>query len=144
MICILMFPKGNIYRGNCRRAIIFACVFHSYKSIGQPQTHEKLIKLFKLTRKSGLKGLKHVTLNSNSPYPPRRSYHRKTSHPRHHERFLSKPGTSRGSYSSPRKDKKSFEQFKSGEAQFDSLGPDLFLDPAAENRNHVERVRQKN
>ena len=29
--------------------------------------HEKLIKLFKLTRKSGLKGLKHVTLNSNSP-----------------------------------------------------------------------------
>ena len=59
--------KGNIYRGNCRRAIIFACVFHSYKSIGQPQTHEKLIKLFKLTRKSGLKGLKHVTLNSNSP-----------------------------------------------------------------------------
>ena len=59
--------KGNIYRGNCRRAIIFACVFHSYKSIGQPQTHEKLIKLFKLSRKSGLKGLKHVTLNSNSP-----------------------------------------------------------------------------
>lgn len=59
--------KGNIYRGNCRRAIIFACVFHAYKSVGQPQTHEKLIKLFNLNRKAGLKGLKHVTLNSTSP-----------------------------------------------------------------------------
>jgi transcription initiation factor TFIIIB Brf1 subunit/transcription initiation factor TFIIB len=59
--------KGKIYRGNCRRAIIFACIFHAYKSLGHPQTHEKLIKLFKLNRKAGLKGLKHVTLNSNSP-----------------------------------------------------------------------------
>ena len=59
--------KGNIYRGNSRRSIIFACIFHAYKSSGKPQTHEKLIKLFKLNRKSGLKGLKHVTLNSTSP-----------------------------------------------------------------------------
>ena len=59
--------KGNIYRGNSRRSIIFACIFHAYKSTGKPQTHEKLIKLFKLNRKSGLKGLKHVTLNSTSP-----------------------------------------------------------------------------
>jgi transcription initiation factor TFIIIB Brf1 subunit/transcription initiation factor TFIIB len=59
--------KGRIFRGNCRKAIIFACIFHSYKSVGQPKTHEKLIKLFKLNRKAGLKGLKHVTLNSTSP-----------------------------------------------------------------------------
>jgi transcription initiation factor TFIIIB Brf1 subunit/transcription initiation factor TFIIB len=59
--------KGSIYRGNCRRAIIFACIFHAYKGVGQPQTHEKLIKLFNLNRKSSLKGLKHVTLNSSSP-----------------------------------------------------------------------------
>jgi transcription initiation factor TFIIIB Brf1 subunit/transcription initiation factor TFIIB len=59
--------KGNIFRGNCRKAIIFACIFHAYKSTGQPKTHEKLIKLFKLSRKAGLKGLKHVTLNSTSP-----------------------------------------------------------------------------
>lgn len=59
--------KGNIFRGNCRKAIIFACIFHAYKSTGQPKTHEKLIKLFKLNRKAGLKGLKHVTLNSTSP-----------------------------------------------------------------------------
>jgi len=59
--------KGNIFRGNCRKAIIFACIFHAYKSSGQPKTHEKLIKLFKLNRKAGLKGLKYVTLNSTSP-----------------------------------------------------------------------------
>jgi transcription initiation factor TFIIIB Brf1 subunit/transcription initiation factor TFIIB len=59
--------KGSIFRGNCRKAIIFACIFHSYKSTGHPKTHEKLIKLFKLNRKAGLKGLKHVTLNSTSP-----------------------------------------------------------------------------
>ena len=59
--------KGSIFRGNCRKAIIFACIFHAYKSNGQPKTHEKLIKLFKLNRKAGLKGLKHVTLNSTSP-----------------------------------------------------------------------------
>jgi transcription initiation factor TFIIIB Brf1 subunit/transcription initiation factor TFIIB len=59
--------KGRIFRGNCRKAIIFACIFHAYKSVGQPKTHENLIKLFKLNRKAGLKGLKHVTLNSTSP-----------------------------------------------------------------------------
>jgi transcription initiation factor TFIIIB Brf1 subunit/transcription initiation factor TFIIB len=59
--------KGSIFRGNCRKAIIFAVIFYAYKSFGQPQTHEKLIKLFKLDRKTGLKGLKHVTLNSTSP-----------------------------------------------------------------------------
>ncbi len=59
--------KGNIFRGNCRKAIIFACIFHAYKSSGHPKTHEKLIKLFKLNRKAGLKGLKYVTLNSASP-----------------------------------------------------------------------------
>jgi len=59
--------NGAIFRGNCRKAIIFACIFHAYKSTGRPKTHEKLIKLFKLSRKAGLKGLKHVTLNSTSP-----------------------------------------------------------------------------
>ena len=29
---------------------------------GKPQSHEKLIKIFNLSRKSGLKGLKHVNL----------------------------------------------------------------------------------
>ena len=52
--------KGNIYRGNCRRAIIFACIFHAYKGAGQPQTHEKLIKLFNFKSKVKSKRLKSM------------------------------------------------------------------------------------
>jgi transcription initiation factor TFIIIB Brf1 subunit/transcription initiation factor TFIIB len=56
--------KGQIFRGNSRKAIIFACIFHSYKLSSHPQTHEKLIQIFGLNRKLGLKGLKHVNLNA--------------------------------------------------------------------------------
>ena len=55
--------KGHIYRGNSRKAIIFACIFHSFKVNGKAQTHDNLIKIFEIDRKNGLKGLKHVALN---------------------------------------------------------------------------------
>jgi transcription initiation factor TFIIIB Brf1 subunit/transcription initiation factor TFIIB len=57
--------KGKIYRGDCRKAIIFACVFHAYKLEGMPQPHEKLTKVFSLTHKVGLRGLKHVSLHAS-------------------------------------------------------------------------------
>jgi transcription initiation factor TFIIIB Brf1 subunit/transcription initiation factor TFIIB len=56
--------KGQIFRGNSRKAIIFACIFHAYKLAGKPQPHEKLIRIFSLNRKTGLKGLKHVNLHA--------------------------------------------------------------------------------
>jgi len=56
--------NGAIYRGNSRKAIIFACVFHAYKISGSPQSCESLIEVFQLERKVGLKGLKHVGLNA--------------------------------------------------------------------------------
>ena len=56
--------KGQIYRGNSRKAIVFACIFHSYKISGKHQTPENLIKLFGLNRKNGLKGLKIVNVNA--------------------------------------------------------------------------------
>ena len=56
--------KGQIFRGNSRRSIIFACIFHAYKLSNKPQTHEKLIQIFGLNRKTGLKGLKYVNLNA--------------------------------------------------------------------------------
>jgi transcription initiation factor TFIIIB Brf1 subunit/transcription initiation factor TFIIB len=65
--------KGKIFRGNSRKAIVFACIFHSYKLSGKPQSHEKLINVFKLNRKTGLKGLKHVNL-----YAPKNSSIRTT------------------------------------------------------------------
>jgi transcription initiation factor TFIIIB Brf1 subunit/transcription initiation factor TFIIB len=56
--------KGQIYRGNSRKSIIFASVFHSLKIAGKPQSHEKLMKIFNLNKKTGLKGLKIVNLNA--------------------------------------------------------------------------------
>jgi len=55
--------KGQIFRGGSRKSIIFACIFHAYKLAGNVQTPESLIKLFGLTRKAGLKGLKIVNVN---------------------------------------------------------------------------------
>ena len=56
--------KGQIYRGNSRRAIVFACIFHAYKMSGNHQTPDNLVKLFGLSRKNGLKGLKIVNVNA--------------------------------------------------------------------------------
>ena len=55
--------KGKIYRGNSRKSIVFACIFHSYKISGKPQTCDKLQEIFKLEKKIILKGLKFVSLN---------------------------------------------------------------------------------
>ena len=59
----IQVTKGQIFRGNSRKAIVFACIFHSFKLSGKPQTHENLIEIFGLSRKTSLKGLKHVNLN---------------------------------------------------------------------------------
>ena len=57
--------KKRIYRGESRKAIVFACIFHTYKTEGNPQNCENLIKVFGLDRKVGLKGLKIVNLNAS-------------------------------------------------------------------------------
>jgi len=66
--------QGKIFRGNSRKAIVFACIFHSYKLSGKPQSHEKLIGIFKLDRKTGLKGLKHVNLHAPKDSQIRTTY----------------------------------------------------------------------
>jgi len=65
--------QGKIFRGNSRKAIVFACIFHAYKMSGHPQSHDKLIRIFSLNRKTGLKGLKFVNL-----YAPKESKIRTT------------------------------------------------------------------
>lgn len=61
----LEVTKGLIFRGNSRKAIICACMFHAHKHIDIPQTQERLIRIFGLTRKESLKGMKFV--NQNAP-----------------------------------------------------------------------------
>ena len=59
----MQVTNGKIHRGNSRKAIVFACIFHAYKINGKPQACETLIDIFNLDRKTGLRGLKHVNLN---------------------------------------------------------------------------------
>lgn len=55
---------GQIYRGGCRRSIIFACVFYAYRILGTPQNHDDLISVMGLSRRTGHKGIKFVNLNA--------------------------------------------------------------------------------
>lgn len=57
--------KDRIYRGNTRKSIIFACIFYAYKQFENPQSCDTLTKLFNITRREGLKGLKIVNLNTS-------------------------------------------------------------------------------
>lgn len=56
--------RDKIFRGNSRKAIIFACIFHAYKIMGKPQSCDNLQCVFNLDRKNILKGMKHVNLNA--------------------------------------------------------------------------------
>lgn len=65
--------KGKIFRGDSRRAIVFACIFHAFKILGIPQSHENLMRAFRLKRRAGLRGLKYVNI-----YAPKNSEVRTT------------------------------------------------------------------
>lgn len=60
----LQVTKGQILRGNSRKSVVFSCIFHSFKVKENAQTHDKLIKIFNLNKKTALKGLKYVSLNA--------------------------------------------------------------------------------
>lgn len=61
--------QQRIFRGNTRKGIIFACIFHAYKSNENPQSCERLIEIFEIDRKVALKGLKFVNLNAPKDSP---------------------------------------------------------------------------
>ena len=66
--------KGKIYRGKSRKAIIFACIFQSFKVTGKPQSCEKLKTIFDIEKKVLLKGIKHVTLNLPKDFAAKTRY----------------------------------------------------------------------
>jgi transcription initiation factor TFIIIB Brf1 subunit/transcription initiation factor TFIIB len=59
----MQVTKGKIKRGNSRKAIVFASIYLAFIQTDNPETHENLIRVFNLSRKTGLQGLKHVKLN---------------------------------------------------------------------------------
>ena len=60
----MQVTNGKIKRGNSRKAIVFACIYQAYILSDSPKTHDALIRIFNLTKKNGLQGLKHVKLNT--------------------------------------------------------------------------------
>lgn len=60
----IQVTKEKIYRGNARKGIISACIFYAFKVIGKPQIYKKIIQLFNISKKIGLKGLKFVSINA--------------------------------------------------------------------------------
>jgi transcription initiation factor TFIIIB Brf1 subunit/transcription initiation factor TFIIB len=60
----LQVTDGQIFRGGSRKSLIFSCIFYSFKINKIPQTHEKLLATFEISRKSALKGLKYVNLKT--------------------------------------------------------------------------------
>ena len=55
--------NGKIFRGRTRKSIIFACVMHAFKVLGQMQNHDKILKQFHINKKSALFGLRFLSLN---------------------------------------------------------------------------------
>tara|TARA_B000000609_G_C24177342_1_gene355062 strand:+ start:1730 stop:2572 length:843 start_codon:yes stop_codon:yes gene_type:complete len=55
--------ENKIYRGNTRKGIIYACVYHAYLLNNTPKSNEELITIFDINQKIALNGLKFVNLN---------------------------------------------------------------------------------
>jgi len=60
--------QRKIYRGASRKALIFACLFHSYKQVDKPQNPEKLALQFGLSRRGMSRGLKLFTIGIGKDY----------------------------------------------------------------------------
>lgn len=61
--------KGQIFRGDSRKAVIFACIYHAYKIAGKCQTPKNIMEAFGLNRKNSLKGLKIVSVHAPKDSP---------------------------------------------------------------------------
>lgn len=61
--------KGQIFRGDSRKAVIFACIYHAYKISGKCQAPKNLMQTFGLNKKISLKGLKIVSVHAPKDSP---------------------------------------------------------------------------
>ena len=60
--------KKEIYRGNKRRARIYACIYYAYMMKNIPISPDSLMKEFKINEKSASEGFKQLKLNSNNDF----------------------------------------------------------------------------
>lgn len=66
--------QEGIKRANSRKSIVFACIFHAYKIMGEPQPRDKLLSIFNIQKTVGNNGLKFVNLHASRFSPIRTSY----------------------------------------------------------------------
>ena len=60
----LAVTKGQIFRGDNRRSLVFACIFNAFKMSETPLSHESLYDMFKINKGIGLKGIKFVSMHA--------------------------------------------------------------------------------
>lgn len=60
--------NGKIKRGNSRKGIVSACIYHAYKKCNISITPETLIKIFNISKRECLSGLKFVSLHTQINY----------------------------------------------------------------------------
>lgn len=65
----LQVTNGQIFRGDSRKAVIFACIYHAYKISDKCQTPKNLMETFGLNKKTSLKGLKIVSVHAPKDSP---------------------------------------------------------------------------
>jgi len=61
--------KGQIFRGDSRKSIIFACIYNAYKMDNNFQMPKNLVQIFNITKKSSLRGMKIVKINMDTEIP---------------------------------------------------------------------------
>lgn len=55
--------QKKIFRGNKRKGIVFACIYHAFNKNKRPLSCETLIKIFDIENSIALRGLKFVNIN---------------------------------------------------------------------------------
>lgn len=66
--------RERVHRGNKRKSIVFASIFHAYKLANNPQSCDTLIRALNINRKDALKGLKFINENLSKNSPVRTLY----------------------------------------------------------------------
>ena len=61
--------KGQIFRGDSRKSIIFACIYQADKIDNNFQMPKNLVQIFNISKKSSLRGMKIVKINMDDDIP---------------------------------------------------------------------------
>ena len=67
--------KKQIFRGKKRKAIIFSCIMHAFKLNKKQQNYETIMKLFNISKKFGLFGMRYLNMFISKKYKSTESHY---------------------------------------------------------------------